>query len=111
VAQLGECDSERGTTLGIVKSRSHFGFCGRGDHVFDDGSDIEDGPVKCFLLGGLVSEEKQTSETTSCVGDREVRGVAVDVQYHVRGVISNGGVRVSCQVVQHFPRFVPWRCH
>jgi hypothetical protein len=30
------------------------------------------------------------------VGDREVRGIAVDVQYHVGGVISDCGVRVSC---------------
>jgi hypothetical protein len=31
-------------------------------------------------------------QTASCVGDREVRGIAVDVQYHVGGVISDCGV-------------------
>jgi hypothetical protein len=55
VAQLGECNSEWGATLGVVKARSNFGFCCGGDHVFDDDCDIKDGSVKCFLLGGSVS--------------------------------------------------------
>jgi hypothetical protein len=42
LAQLGECDSEGGATLGVVKARSNFGFCSVGDFVFKDGSDIED---------------------------------------------------------------------
>jgi hypothetical protein len=83
VAQLGECDSERGSTLGVVKARSNFGFCCGSYHIFDDCGDVEDGSVKCFLFGGFVPQEKQTSETAACVGDREVRGIAVDVQYHV----------------------------
>jgi hypothetical protein len=55
VAELGECDSERGSTLGVVKARYNLGFCCGGDHVFDDGGDVEDGSVKCFLFGGFVS--------------------------------------------------------
>jgi hypothetical protein len=95
VAQLVYCNSERGATLGVVKSRSNFGLCCGGDHVFDDGSDVEDGSVKCVLLGGFVAQEKQTSEAASCVSNREVRGIAVDVQYHVGGVIPDCGVRLS----------------
>jgi hypothetical protein len=33
--------------------------------------------------GGFVAQEKQTSEATSCVWDRKIRGIAVDVQDHV----------------------------
>jgi hypothetical protein len=67
VAQLGGCDSERDITLGVVKARSNFLY-----HVFDDCGDVESGSVECFLLGGFVPQEKQTSETAPCVGDREV---------------------------------------
>jgi hypothetical protein len=37
----------------------------------------------CVLIGGFVAQEKQTTETASCVVDREVRGIAMDVQYHI----------------------------
>jgi hypothetical protein len=59
VAQLGECDSERGSTSGVVKARANFGFCCGSHHIFDDGSEVEDGSVKCLLLGGLVPLEKR----------------------------------------------------
>jgi hypothetical protein len=55
VAQLGEFDSERGATLGVVKARSNFWLCSRGHRVFDDVGDIKDGSVKFFLLGGIVA--------------------------------------------------------
>jgi hypothetical protein len=55
VAQLGECDSEWGATLGVVEALSNFFFSSGGHDVFDDGCDIKDGSVKCFLLGGFVS--------------------------------------------------------
>jgi hypothetical protein len=67
VAQLGECNSEWGTTLDVVKERSRFLFDCGGDHVFDNRSDIEDGSVEPMLLGGFVFQEKQTSETASGV--------------------------------------------
>jgi hypothetical protein len=72
VAQLGECDPKRGATLGVVKACSNFGFCSGGDHIFDDCGDVEDGSIECFLLGGFVPKEKETSETAPRVGDREV---------------------------------------
>jgi hypothetical protein len=55
VAKLGECDSERGATLGVVKARSNFFFCCGSHHIFDDGSDIKDGPFKGVLFGGFVA--------------------------------------------------------
>jgi hypothetical protein len=93
VTQLGECYPERGATLGVVKTRANFSFCRGCHHVFDDGGDIKDGPVKCVLLGDLFTRKKQTSETALCVGDREVRSIAVDVQDHVGGVVSDCCVR------------------
>jgi hypothetical protein len=42
VAQFSECESEWGATLGVVKTCSYFWFCCGGDHVFYDGSDIDD---------------------------------------------------------------------
>jgi hypothetical protein len=61
VAQFSECDSEWGTTLGVVKTRSYFWFCCGGDHDFDDGSDIKDGAIQLILLWGFVAAEKQAS--------------------------------------------------
>jgi hypothetical protein len=95
VAQFRECNSEWGATLGVVKARSNFGFGCGGYHILDNGSDIEDGSVYRILFGGFVSQEKQTSEAASGVGNRKLRGMAVDVQYHVGGVISNCGIWVS----------------
>jgi hypothetical protein len=58
--------------LGVVKARSNFGFCGGGDHVFDYGSDIEDGFVERILLGRFVAQEKPTPEAASGVGNGKV---------------------------------------
>jgi hypothetical protein len=58
-------------------------------------SDVEDLSVKCVLFQGFVAQEKHTSESDSYVGEREVRGIAVDVRYHVGGVIPDGGVGLS----------------
>jgi hypothetical protein len=55
VAQLGECNSEWGATLGVVKARVNFLFGGGGDHVLDDGSDIEDASIKRILVRGFVA--------------------------------------------------------
>jgi hypothetical protein len=52
-------------------------------------------PLSVFSSGDLLPRKKQTTETAPCVGDREVRGIAMDVQYHVGGMISDCGVRVS----------------
>jgi hypothetical protein len=54
--------------------------------------------------GGGLPRNKQTAETAPCIGDREVRGITVDVQYHVGGVLSNFGVQVGCYVIQHLIR-------
>jgi hypothetical protein len=67
VVQLSQCNSEWGATLGVVKARSNLGFGCGGDHVFDDGRDIEDGAINLILVGGFVSQEKQTSNAASCV--------------------------------------------
>jgi hypothetical protein len=61
VAQFSECDSEWGSTLGVVKTRSYFRFSCGGDHVFDDGSDIKDGAIQLILLWGFAAAEKQAS--------------------------------------------------
>jgi hypothetical protein len=61
LAQFSECNSEWGATLGVVKTRSYFWFSRGGDHVFDDGSDIEDGAIQIILLWGFVAAEKQAS--------------------------------------------------
>jgi hypothetical protein len=44
-----------GTTLGVVKARSSFWLGGGGDHVFDDGIEIEDGTIQLILFGGFVA--------------------------------------------------------
>jgi hypothetical protein len=56
--------------------------------------------MKCALLGVCVSQKEQTSEPASCVGDRKVIVIAVDVQYHVGGVIPDGSVWVSGSIIQ-----------
>jgi hypothetical protein len=55
VTHLVECDWEWSATLGIVKARSNFWFDCGGNHILDDGSDIEDGSIKRILLGGFVA--------------------------------------------------------
>jgi hypothetical protein len=58
-------------------------------------------PLMVSCSGDVLPKKKQTSELASCVGDRKVRGIAVDVQYHVGGVIPDGSVRVSGLIIQH----------
>jgi hypothetical protein len=59
VDQFGECNSDWGTTLGVVKARPYFLFIRRGDHILDDGSNIKDGAIPCILFGGFVAAEKR----------------------------------------------------
>jgi hypothetical protein len=59
VAQFGECHSEGGTTLGVVKARSNLCFSCRGDHVFEDGSEIKDGDIQLILFGGLLHKKNR----------------------------------------------------
>jgi hypothetical protein len=59
VAQLGQCDSERGATLGVVKARSNFRFCSGGDHVFDDGSDMTIDPFSVSFSGDLLPKKNR----------------------------------------------------
>jgi hypothetical protein len=59
VAQLCECDSEWGATLGVVKACSNFRFSRGGDHVLDDGSAIKDGTIQLILFRGLLPQKNR----------------------------------------------------
>jgi hypothetical protein len=66
--------------------------------------------VKCVLPGGFVAQEKQTPETAPCVGDREVRGIAMDVQYHVGSCGCRRDVRMRFNVISACGKSLSHKC-
>ena len=41
-----------------------------------------------------------TTSSAESLGKRQIGGIAVEMEYHVAGVIPYGGIRVRCAVVQ-----------
>ncbi len=99
--------------LAVDKEGSNFGFSGGGHDVAKDVACSVDGAVvgrwlnRRFLwISRFVAEVEVASSATACFGFGEVRRVAVDVQYHVAGGISNGGMGIGVGIVEEPHGFV-----
>lgn len=109
VAHFDEGCAEHDTIAAIVVETSEFGFGGGGHDVFEDATDGVDGAVIGRLVGwwfgrirGDGAEVEVAANTAASARFREVGCVAVDVEDHAAGVVSDGGILVRGGIVQEF---------
>ena len=93
--------------LAIVKSGPNFGFSGRRHHVVEDLGDSMDRAVQRGVrdrwLGrviGFVAKEIVATDADASAGFVKVGGVTVEVQDHVTGAISDGGIWVGRRIIE-----------
>ena len=93
--------------LAIVKGGTNFGFSGRRHHVVEDLGDgmdkaVERGVSARWLgrVSGLVAKEIVATDAVASAGFVKVGGVTVEVQDHVTGALSDGGVRVGRSIIE-----------
>ena len=93
--------------LAIVKSVTNFGFGGGRHHVVEDLGDGMDRSVNRGVrerwigrFRGFVAKEIVATDAAASAGFGKVGGVTVEVQDHVTGDISDGGVWVGCSIFE-----------
>ena len=91
-----------------MKGGTDFGFSGGRHHVVEvlgDGIDraVERGVSERWIgrVSGLVAKEIVATDTAASAGFRKVGDFTVEVQDHVPGAISDGGVRVGRSIIEY----------
>ena len=93
-----ECCAEWDRGLATVEECGKLGFGSGGHDMFDDGGQDKNGTV-VEVRAVLFREVHVCRGSALGVGLREVRGICIHCQYHIAGVVSNGGIGVSSTVV------------
>ena len=93
--------------LAIVKGGTNFGFSSGRHHAVEDIGDGMDRSVERVVrerwicrVSGLVAKEIVATDAAASAGFGKVGGVTVEVQDHVTGAISDGGVRVGRSILE-----------
>ena len=82
-----------------MEKGAKFRFGGRGEDHFHNGGEMEDGAVEDVGIG-FVAKEEMSAVLDPCPYGIEVRGVAVNFEDHVTGVIADGAGGVAGAVVK-----------
>ncbi len=106
MTKLKKCGAKDTCVLGIVEEGTDFGLGGGGEHVLHDNTGDVDGAVVGNGNGigdrriGGATEEENAAGTGSGMGFRKIGSVAVNVQDHGAGGVTNGGVGMRVGVVK-----------
>jgi len=113
MAHFSESGAERGCIFRGVEKGAVFGFGGGRENGIHDGAMYMDGAIEwrgCAvgirgnesgsISGWFVAEKEEAAGTGASLAFREVGGIAVYVQMHVAGVVSNGCVGMSGTIVE-----------
>ena len=90
--------------MAIEEYGAGFGFSSRRHDRSDCGAFGVDGTVGCWIGVGRsrrwrIAEIEVPSCTAASFGLYEIRGVAIDVEAHVAGMVANCGVGVCVSIV------------
>ena len=100
VAKLFQGYSDGDCLFGIHVHGSKFSFSGGCHDMFDDfGQGQEAAIVEVVLVRLVVKVEMATSTAAGTTGV-VVAGIAVEVQYHVTGIVSDDGIRMGVAVIE-----------
>ena len=107
VPELLEGSAYRHGLLATVKGGTYFGFSGGRHHVVGDLGDSMDraaerGVSERWLgrVSGLVPKEILATNAAASTGFGKVGGVTVEVQDHVTGAVSDGGVWLGFSIIE-----------
>ena len=89
-----------------MKRAGEFSFGGGGNDILEDDADGMEGAIVggwCGrLLGWIIrvgAKEKMAPDTAARFGLGQIRGVAMDVEYHVTGIVTEDGIRMGRGVI------------
>ena len=85
--------------FGVMEKGAKFRFGGGGEDHFDNGREMEDGDIEDVGIRFVAKEEMSALSAPRPYGI-EVRGVAVNFEDHVTGVIADGAGGVAGAVVK-----------
>ena len=107
VPEILKGSAYRHSLMAIVKSGTDFGFSGGHHHVVEDLGDSMDRAVKrggrerwIVRVSGFVANEIVATNVDSRAGFGKVGSVTVEVQDHVTGAISDGGVWLGRRIIE-----------
>lgn len=107
MAHFDEGSAEHGAIFGIVEEAGKFSFSGGGHDIAEDVADSVDGTIVGRLGGGWLgwisrfgAEEEVATDTTFGFGFREIGGIAMDVEYHIAGMVADDGIGMGGSIVK-----------
>ena len=102
-----EGSAYRNGLLAIVKSGTNFGFSSGRHHIVEDLGDgmnraVKRGVSERWLgrVSGFVSKEIVATNAAASAGFGKLGGVTVEVEDHVTGAISDGGIWVGRRIIE-----------
>jgi hypothetical protein len=102
VTHFSQCCACDGAFLRIHKKGTKLGLSNRGYHMFEDYCVAQKWAIREGFLGGVcfVPQVEVTATSLLSLGLREVRGITVNLELHVRCKVSDKGFIVSDSVVK-----------
>ena len=89
-----------------MKKAGDFSFDGRGYDILEDDADGMEGAIVrgwCGRLLGRIgrfgAKKKMSPDAAASFGLGQIRGVAMDVEYHVTGIVKESGIRMGRGVI------------
>ena len=89
-----------------MKKAGEFSFGGGGHDILEDNADSMEGAIVggwCGRLLGRISrvgaKEKMAPDAAASFGLGQIRGVAMDVEYHVTGIVTEDGIGMARGVI------------
>ena len=89
-----------------MRKASEFSFGGRGHDILEDDADGMEGAIVggwCGRLLGRIGrvgdKEKMAPDAAASFGLRQIGGVAMDVEYHVAGIVAEDGIWMGRGVI------------
>ena len=99
-------NAQGGGVFGIVKNSGEFSFGGGGHDILEDDADGMEGTIVGGWCGKMLgrnsrvgAKEKMPPDAATSFGFGQIRGNAMDVEYHVTGIVPEDGIGMGRGVI------------
>ena len=98
MAHFLECDTKCNTFFRVVEESAYFGFRCRRDNISENSDESKD----CAIVerAACGSQVEVACRSTSGFRFTQVGGIAMNLQDHVRRMVSSNRIGMSCAIVQ-----------
>ena len=103
VAHFFKSSDDRSSFLSVDEQASSFSFgCRRGSTFDSFAEDVDCAVFRRFwrICRGSVTEDADTGATAAGVWEHKTGGISNDMENHVAGVETNGGIRMGCEIIE-----------